>query len=109
MARPAARTRQASPAAGRGPYQTGRQAAGAAGAMHAAAGGSVTAGNYQMLIRACAAARVQLGDWDRRVLAWLAGWEPATCAVIAGLICRAAAAPPRAASKEVPDGPGHPR
>ena len=53
------------------------------------------------------AARVQPGDWDHRVLAWLAGWEPATCAVIAGLICRAA--PPRAASKEVPDGPGHPR
>jgi hypothetical protein len=110
MARPAARTRQASPAAaGRGPYQTERQAAGAAGATQAAAGVSVTAGNYQMLTQACAAARIQLGHWDRRVLAWLAGWEPATCAVIAGLICRAAAAPPRAASKEVPDGPARPR
>ena len=111
MTRAAARTRQASPAAaGRGPYQTERQAAGAARAVHTAAGGvSTTAGNHQMLTQACAAARVQLGDWDRRVLAWLAGWEPATCAVVAGLICRAAAPPPRAASKEVPDGPGRPR
>jgi hypothetical protein len=110
MARPAARIRQASPAAaGRGPYQTERQAAGAARVMHAAAGGvSLTAGNHRMLTQACAAGRVQPGDWDRRVLAWLAGWEPATCAVVAGLIWRAAAAPPPLNTrKEVPDGPGH--
>jgi hypothetical protein len=116
MARPA-RSQQAgaSPAAARcGPYQTEREAAGAAGAMHAAAPGiPLAAGNHQMLTQACAAARVQLGDFDRRILTWLAGWEPATCAVVAGLIRRAAAAPPsppRAAGrKKVPDGPGHAR
>ncbi len=116
MARPAARSEQAgaSPAAARrGPYQTEREAAGAADAIGATAPGvSLAAGNHRMLTQACAAARVQLGDWDRRVLTWLAGWEPATCAVVAGLIWRAAgAAPPsspRAAGrKKVPDGPGH--
>ena len=42
-----------------------------------------------MLEGACAAARVELGAFDRRVLAWLAQWEPETCMVIAGLITRA--------------------
>ena len=82
-------------------------------AIHAAAPGiPLAAGNHQMLTQACAAARVQLGDWDRRILAWLAGWEPSTCAVVAGLIWRAAGAapsssPPAAGRKKVPDGPGH--
>ena len=43
----------------------------------------------QMLEAACAAASVELGAYDRRVLAWLAGWEPQVCAVVAGLIGRA--------------------
>jgi hypothetical protein len=114
MARPAGRSQSApaSPAAARrGPYQTEREAAGAVRAIHAAAPGiSLAAGNHQMLTQACAAAQVQLGDWDRRILTWLAGWEPATCAVVAGLIWRAAAAPsssPHTARKKVPDGPGH--
>jgi len=116
MARPAARSQRApaSPAAARcGPYQSEREAAGAVRAIHAAAPGiPLAAGNHQMLTQACAAARVQLGDWDRRILAWLAGWEPSTCAVVAGLIWRAAGAapsssPPAAGRKKVPDGPGH--
>ena len=32
---------------------------------------------------------VELGDWDRRIVEWLAGWEPSTVAVICGLITRA--------------------
>lgn len=44
---------------------------------------------HQMLADACSAAGVQLGAYDRRILAWLAGWEPQTCAVVAGLISRA--------------------
>jgi hypothetical protein len=48
--------------------------------------------NEAMLLQACAAAGVTLGAFDRRILGWLAGWEPTTCAVIAGLITRAAAA-----------------
>ena len=45
--------------------------------------------SLRMLEEACAAAGVGLGAYDRRVLAWLAGWEPQVCAVIAGLISRA--------------------
>ena len=97
MARPAVRTWPA--AACRGPYQTERQAARVAAAMRAAADGTTAARNQRMLLQACAAAAVQLGDWDRRVLAWLAGWEPATCAVIAGLIWRAAGAAPAPAGR----------
>ncbi len=37
----------------------------------------------------CGAAGVELGAYDRRIVAWLAGWEPQTCAVVAGLITRA--------------------
>lgn len=45
--------------------------------------------NLAMLEQACAAAHVELGAYDQRILAWLAQWEPQTCAVIAGLITRA--------------------
>ena len=44
---------------------------------------------HEMLLSACAAAGVELGAYDRHILAWLAGWEPQTVAVIAGLISRA--------------------
>lgn len=37
----------------------------------------------------CEAAGVALGAYDERIVAWLGNWEPATCAVIAGLIRRA--------------------
>lgn len=50
----------------------------------------------RMLDEACAAARIDLGAFDRRVLAWLSEWEPETAAVVAGLVSRAntaAAAP----------------
>jgi hypothetical protein len=49
--------------------------------------------NLAMLEQACAAAHVELGAYDRRILAWLAQWEPQTCAVIAELITRAGDAP----------------
>lgn len=45
--------------------------------------------NELALLEACAAAGVHLGAYDRRVLAWLAGWEPQTVAAIAGIILRA--------------------
>ena len=45
--------------------------------------------NQRMLCEAALAARVELGAYDRRILLWLSGWEPETCAVIAGLITRA--------------------
>jgi hypothetical protein len=45
--------------------------------------------NELMLRESCAAAGVTLGAFDRRIVSWLAGWEPETCAVVAGLIARA--------------------
>jgi len=45
-----------------------------------------------LIINACGAAGVQLGGYDRRIIGWLAGWEPQMCAVVAGLIERAASA-----------------
>jgi hypothetical protein len=52
--------------------------------------GQMIAPNTAMITRACDAAGVKLGDWDRRIVTWLAGWEPATCAVFACLVSRAA-------------------
>lgn len=59
--------------------------------------GKMAPHNLAMLTSACgaagiglgAAAEIGLGAYDARILAWLAGWEPQTCAVIAGLIRRA--------------------
>ena len=48
--------------------------------------------NHRMLCESLAAAGVELGAYDHRIVAWLAGWEPATCAVVAGLVSRAYAA-----------------
>jgi hypothetical protein len=45
--------------------------------------------NERMLRESCAAAGVALGAFDVRIVSWLAGWEPQTCAVVAGLISRA--------------------
>lgn len=56
--------------------------------------GSLTGANHAMLCTACTAAGVELGAYDRTVLQWLAGFEPQTCAVIAGIISRAAAGNP---------------
>jgi hypothetical protein len=47
--------------------------------------------NLAYLREACDRAGVALGAFDTRILAWLAGWEPETCAV-AGLVTRAYAA-----------------
>jgi hypothetical protein len=51
--------------------------------------GRMAPDTHKMLIGACVAAGVELGAYDRRILLWLSGWEPQTCAVIAGLISRA--------------------
>jgi hypothetical protein len=79
-----------------GPFETERQARDAATSAAVAADvavgrpGSIAEANRAMLLDAVNAAGVQLGDYDRRILDWLAGYEPATCAVIAGLVARAA-------------------
>lgn len=83
-----------------GPFQTEADASrtSAVRAIHAAFDADPGAGkmcplNYRMLLDACDAAGVVLGDFDRGVLAWLANWEPQTCAVIAGIIRRAGQLP----------------
>lgn len=53
--------------------------------------GRMTPLNHRMLYEACTAAGVELGAYNHAILTWLAGYEPQTCAVIAGMISRAAA------------------
>jgi len=64
-----------------GPYETETDA-------HVAAQNG-PADLYAALITACGSAGVELGAYDRRVLAWLARWEPVTVQVVVGLIARA--------------------
>jgi len=62
-------------------------------AMHASARRGAMAGlGHQMLREACAGAGAGVGTFDDRILRWLAGFEPESCAVAAGQITRAAAA-----------------
>ncbi len=51
--------------------------------------GKMAPHNYRMLAQAAEAAGVELGAYDDRILHWLAGWEPTTCAVLAGIVGRA--------------------
>jgi hypothetical protein len=46
--------------------------------------------NFQLLTDALAAAGVELGAYDQRVLGWLCGWEVTTVAVVAAWVTRAA-------------------
>jgi hypothetical protein len=74
-----------------GPYETEREAISAARhILDSPPGtGAWQDGCLRLLEGACGAAGVTLGAYDHRILVWLAGWEPQTCAVIAGLISRA--------------------
>ena len=87
-----------------GPYETERQVREIPAvqavwtAFRAAPGvGAMEPHNRSLIEDACRAARVELGAYDARIVAWLAGWEPQTCAVIAGLIRRARPSVPLAA------------
>ena len=60
-------------------------------AWHADPGvGKMAPHNLRMMLAAVSAAGVPLGAYDVRILEWLAGFEPETCAVVASLIARAA-------------------
>ena len=55
--------------------------------------GQWAAGNRKLLLDACADAGVELGEYDRSILLWMANaWEPWAVASIAGMISRARAA-----------------
>ena len=86
-----------------GPYETERQAADAARPIYGidAAVDAWTEPSLALLMDACADAGVVVGEYDAVVLRWLAGGEPKTCAVIAGLITRA-----HAAGQNTAGGPG---
>lgn len=77
-----------------GPYQTAAEVAAEPLVrdthLIARAGGDMDTENQRRLLAACQDASVQLGAYDRRILAWLAGWEPETVQVVIGLISRAA-------------------
>jgi hypothetical protein len=79
-----------------GPFETERQALDTPAVravfatFEAAPGqGRMQPPNLAMLRAAFEGADVALGAYDLRILAWLAGWEPQVCAVVAGLITRA--------------------
>ncbi len=83
-----------------GPFQDERQAREAAQQYTGPPGASLTGppgqladANQAMLLDACNAAGVELGEFDARIVAWLAGWERSTVAVVAGLISRAGGQP----------------
>lgn len=73
----------------RGPYGTEREAFDS-WRQRATDSGEHTPDNLASLLAATAAAGVELGSYDKRILAWLAGWEPQVVEVIAALIERAA-------------------
>ena len=73
------------------PCEREHQAADAARHIYASPGtGAWGDGNCRLLEDACRAAGAQLGAYDYRILLWLAGWEPVTCAVIVGWVTPAA-------------------
>lgn len=79
-----------------GPYNTERDAAIEPMPRHIAAPhpslAAARAVKLAELLDACTVADVALGDYDRRVIEWLAGWEPTVVQVVADLIRRAARA-----------------
>jgi hypothetical protein len=86
------------PADAHGPYQTRGEANQSPAvqavwkAYSAAPGtGRMAAHCLAILTDACTTAGILTGAYDLTVMAWLSGWEPETCQVIAGLITRAAA------------------
>jgi hypothetical protein len=73
-----------------GPYESDEDAFGDCADLYRGSAGEMVRGNEERLLAACAAAGVVLGDFDRHVLGWLAGFEPTTVQVLVGLIGRAA-------------------
>jgi hypothetical protein len=77
----------------RGPFETEYEARASVEHILGSPTEAMTDGNHRLLEDACRATGVELGRWDERILLWLAGWEPSTVAVVAGLIRRACESP----------------
>jgi len=82
-------SRQRPPHHSSGPFESRREAADAAAHITDSPPGAWADGNLRLLEGACRAAGVDVGALDYQILVWLAGWEPSTVTVIAGLITRA--------------------
>jgi hypothetical protein len=74
-----------------GPYETERQAAAASLWATSGRDAGMPMDKANLAEIAAALSGVDLGAWDRRIIEWLAGYEPSTTAVICGLIERARA------------------
>jgi hypothetical protein len=75
-----------------GPYETERQAMAASLWERSGREGDMDVANLTHLRAALAG--IGLGAYDRRIIGWLANYEPSTVAVICGLISRARKAGP---------------
>ncbi|WP_026411455.1 hypothetical protein [Actinomadura oligospora] len=75
-----------------GPYETEHDAYTEVRDIYASHGkrGVMRARTQDLLLSVCAQHDIELGEYDRAVLAWLAKHPPETAQVIAGLIDRAA-------------------
>jgi hypothetical protein len=92
----AASSRQAGTVPACGPFETERQVreTPAVRAVYEAFDRDPGAGKmaphiHRILCEAATEAGVEVGNYDHRILVWLAGWEPQTAVVLAGLITRA--------------------
>jgi hypothetical protein len=56
-----------------------------------------------LLLSACEKAGVTLGACDRRILVWLAGFEPQAAAAVAGIMVRAAVRSPHEVAFDLSD------
>jgi hypothetical protein len=93
-----------------GPFDAEQDARRAAHAVIAPDGGRSILSpdqNELLILRALREARVETGAYDRRIARWLAGWEDATCAAVAGWVTRASARPPRTVTIDLGDEGGH--
>ncbi len=70
-----------------GPFETEREAAAASLWGQFPAGLNMRACNLADL--AAELSGIELGAYDKRIIEWLAGWEPSTVAVVCGLVSRA--------------------
>ncbi|HMG62820.1 MAG TPA: hypothetical protein VK599_07720 [Streptosporangiaceae bacterium] len=91
-----------------GPYDSERQARAAAHSVVPPEGGRSIlrlAQCRELLDLACEAAGVETGEYDKRILDWIAGFEDSACMVFAGLVARAyeAGLEDRAAARGEPD------
>jgi hypothetical protein len=73
-----------------GPYETEQEAlADSLWVTHGKEDPDVDMDSYNIAGVAAALAGVELGAYDKRIVEWLAGWEPSTVAVVCGWITRA--------------------